>query len=406
MTKTLTKETILYAGLLFVAIAYIYGTTMNILSTIACAICVLIYFILSKEKKWHIKSKLLYGFMLLYLLRIIGICWALDPADGKVLIESNFSLLLFPLLFAMFDLKREMADAILVWFVRSILLFTVISLGCLVYYSSVLNISLLEWITQAKGLYSYILNWSNFGAMVHPSYIALVTAFAAAASIYLCFDKTAKHKTSLIETIVSVILFSILIIYTGCRIVTLLLPLIFLLAAFIYLPFRRRINGILVLTSLILFFTCITAISKNQKFFKDPIRVQLYQMTLDAIKERPLFGYGTGSQKVIVEELPRAQKLGYDSIYPDVGHSHNQFLAEFLQYGVILGLVLPVLMLCILILAWKQKNFLLLSFWLIEIGFMLVEGPFDTQKGITFFSFFATFLIMCQNNRNPKLLQE
>jgi O-antigen ligase len=359
-----------------------------------------------KEKKWHIKSKFLYGFALLYVLRIIGIFWTLDPSGGKVLIESNFSLLLFPLLFIMFDLKKEVADTVLTWFVRSILLFAVISLGFLVYYSCILNISLFEWIAQAKILYPHILDWSNLGEKVHPSYIATATALAVAASIYLFCDKTVKHKISLIETIINIILFSILILYTGCRIATVSLPLLFLLAAFIYLPFRRRTKGIIIIVSLILFSMGIVAISKNQSFFKDPIRVQLNQMAVEAIKEQPLFGYGTGAQKIIIEQLPLAKKSGYDSIYPNVGHVHNQFLAELLHYGVIMGLTLPALMLCILIFAWKRRSFILLSFWLIETSFMFVEGPLDTQKGITFFSFFAIFLITSQNNNNPRLLQE
>jgi O-antigen ligase len=296
-------------------------------------------------------------------------------------------------------MKQRMADNVLLWFSRSVALFALISLIHLLYYSNTLNVSLSEWLIQAKRFYFYLLSWSDGGRDVHPSYTAIIVLMSIASAIYLRFNPASTQKVSSVELCINVILSSIFIIFTGSRIATLILPLLLLLTLFIFLPFRKWVNGCIVIGILITGIF-ILKMTTHKIMLKDPIRIQLNLMAIDAIKERPLIGHGTGAQKDIIQSMDRAQKLGYEEIFcSKCVHPHNQFLSEILQYGIPLGLIMPALLLCMF---GIRKNFLLFAFLLIEIGFMTVEGPLDTQKGVTFFSYFSIFLIVLQYAEQKK----
>ena len=379
-----------------------YPTILTIWTTVFFVIFMCFYCVFTGAKR-NYHSNVFYLLALLYLLRIIGMFWTSDPGGGETLIESNLSLLIFPLIFCFVDLKKDTINWILLWFIRSVLIFSAVSILSMLCYSQTLPLSISEWMNDPKEMSYCLLSWSGEVPVPHPSYLAIITLFAAAIAIYLFFDKTSKHALSLIELIVVQSFFFVFVSITGARVGLVLLPMLIMLAAFMYVKARL---GIKIITLISVVCVGIFLLIQNSKYIQrmqDPIREQLLQLAAEAVKERPLFGHGTGAHKDIVQSQTRAEKLGYDELYcVDCVHPHNQFLTEAVQFGLILALVLPVLIFYLLARAWKWWNFPLMAFVMIETIFMLVESPLDTQKGISFFSFFATFLIAIQYTLSPE----
>ncbi|MDE6308120.1 MAG: O-antigen ligase family protein [Bacteroidales bacterium] len=101
-------------------------------------------------------------------------------------------------------------------------------------------------------------------------------------------------------------------------------------------------------------------------------RIVMWRKSVEAIKEKPLFGWGTGTERCLLVET------GYD-------HPHNQWLLDGIRFGLIGILALAWLFVTGFRQAYKSRNGLLTIFMLLTFCFTLTDRNLDTKLGIIFF---------------------
>lgn len=118
-------------------------------------------------------------------------------------------------------------------------------------------------------------------------------------------------------------------------------------------------------------------------------RLWTWKTTIELIEKHPISGVGTGDIK---DEL----NLIYDEknmVYVKGLDSHQQYLQTFASIGVFGFLSLTTMLITLLYLAIKNKNFLLLVFTFTYIFWGFTESMFERHEGILFFISIALLLI-------------
>jgi len=131
----------------------------------------------------------------------------------------------------------------------------------------------------------------------------------------------------------------------------------------------------------------------------DESRVTRWEAIAELIKNSPVIGYGTGSEKKILQDKYFEKKL-YSS-YINQLNTHNEYLNFLLKTGFI-GLAIFIGVLGIgFLTAWKQKDFLFAAFLILISIVCISENILDRNKGIFFYSFFFS-LFLLKNNRKKE----
>jgi len=126
--------------------------------------------------------------------------------------------------------------------------------------------------------------------------------------------------------------------------------------------------------------------------FVDPIRADLRKTAISAIKEKPIFGWGTGYVEPLIISEERAHSLNIETPY-DFNQFHNQYLEDMVQFGILGILLILVLFGWMLWTGVREKNYLLLSLLVIYAFFCWTETVFFVAKGVIPFTFWFCFLI-------------
>lgn len=133
--------------------------------------------------------------------------------------------------------------------------------------------------------------------------------------------------------------------------------------------------------------TSVSEIGEN--YHNISLRASMWSTSLELILEKPIIGYGVGSEKRVLHEKNIAKKKDIP-----VFHSHNQFLSIALQYGI-LGLLIFVFILVFIF--WKSIHhihYILISFILVIS--MITDSYLDIQQGIIYFAFLGSFILSQQ----------
>lgn len=119
-------------------------------------------------------------------------------------------------------------------------------------------------------------------------------------------------------------------------------------------------------------------------------RLLLWQDAIELIKERPIFGYGTGSSRKVL--MQKYEEKEHTLFLENRFNAHNMYL-ELLLIGGIPLLFIYFLILCSLFtIALKKKDAIIFSFALIITLTSITETIFFAQ-GIIFFAFFYCFFL-------------
>ena len=174
---------------------------------------------------------------------------------------------------------------------------------------------------------------------------------------------------------------------------------------FPFLLFRGRSRVRFIITSLLLSAVIILALAKIDSFKVryindlkkdlggkmslveiDEPRIARWEVIAKLIKISPVIGYGTGSEKQLLQETYFREKL-YNS-YINEFNSHSEYLSLLLKMGII-GLALFIYVLFSGYLdAWKKRNLCFLGFLILITVVGVSENVLDLNKGIFFYSFF------------------
>ena len=108
----------------------------------------------------------------------------------------------------------------------------------------------------------------------------------------------------------------------------------------------------------------------------------------EIIKEHPITGVGTGDYNQALIEKYNEIDFKKGMVYKY--NTHNQFIEEFLKFGVLGGLFFLLFIGFIFYQAIRSKNELLMLSILTVSAFMMVESIFERQHGVVFFSLFIS----------------
>ena len=326
-----------------------------------------------------------------FLLLLISLIYSNNITFGLKYIFRSLPLFLFPIAF--FFLKDS----------KSIFSFKLFLKVKLYFYISTLTLFIvIFFIFYFRGFVTenYFLNYSyriihQLGRYsMHPIYASLITSISIIFSISLF--KIRKYKLLIIVGNILLILNLILLSRKSAIIIMSIFFLIFIL---FNKSIKIKIKFLFILLTLMLFvgiikfipdisnrFNDFVILFDNTKVSSTNLRLNLIDVSIDAIKEEPFLGYGIGDTKDILSNLENKNNFFKDKYY----NTHNQYLNFMLATGF-LGLLLFIVFLFKNLQMVALGSFEQLSIVLLFILLMFIENILDRQNGVIYFSIFINY---------------
>jgi O-antigen ligase len=379
----------LFAISLYFDLKYLILSTTLFLFTGAGFI---LYDIFGKKEKLQKPHPIVYCWMAVYLVRVVWLLVSTDIHYGLKWLDVCLPMLLFPLTFQYLSLSERAIKTALTFFVHFTLLFCVITLFIIAYHSITMPIDIKDWLHSPKDYSNLAFTLTNSH---HPSFLCVIYLFALPAGLYL---RRKYHTIAATEIAILAIVEATVIVFTGARVGIIIFTLLLSMMAIYSVSLKRKVITIGVIITILSIIAVMWSLSENQFIdrFKDPIREQLWEAAIASIKEEPLLGVGTGGMRAIIDTLKTTEIVGQTFSYP-----HNQYLGEVMHFGIIGAIPLFATLIYLLIMAIRQKNFLLLSLMAILFIFTITEMPFDLYRSINYFLFFISLLLFQKQKSLP-----
>jgi O-antigen ligase len=394
-----------YYHLLCFLMALPFDTFYGDVVLISFSIHTVIHF--QKERLRSLINKQVLLLISLYLLTVLGLLYSPYKADGISLLTRQLAIILFPVLFALngIGLKKHKTSLIKIFGFTCILVLLYFYADALhiIYYFG-LPLSSLFTKTFINHNFSHVLD-------LHATYISMYVAFSLSAFIYFFINEKVLLQ-KIIYAICIFILTTGLIQLSSRAVIVAMLLIIFIAFPFILFQGKKRMQFILIsLTLFLLAFLIIRSVDSFKNRFtyelKDDLtkpsadnkltepRLIRWQAEIELIKQSPVFGYGTGAETEVLKEKYFEKKL-YLS-YLSEFNAHSQYLSFLLNLGLI-GCGLFIFILCYgLYRGIKDKDILLISFLIIIVVTAVSEDILNLNKGIFFYGFFISFLLLFQD---------
>jgi O-antigen ligase len=382
------------------------------------------YFILIKKEYVFRNPKLLLLSLLpLFLLYCFGLFYSNPPFEGLKIIGRNLSFLLAPLLLFFCSVKN--LKYLLGKMYVGITLGSITSI-CILLTNNFLNyFATRPFLGFDDEIFNYYYTYYSFTNLldIHPTYLGAYLIFAVSFLLKRLF----KGKTNKLLILTAIVILTVGIIFINSRIVFLLYSGVLLsgllYGAFIF--YKRRKFGALFLIIIITVagvFSIIKVLSNtfivtrltselqwelsdqvdtayNDKLNADS-RIARWQSAIDAIAQKPFFGYGTHSEKDILEGFYEKNGLLVSS--KNRYDAHNIYLSIMLEYGIFGLCILLIYLLSNLYLSLKTKNvqYFLLFIMICVIG--CFESYLKNNAAITFVAFFGSVYLFSAIPENLK----
>jgi O-antigen ligase len=338
-----------------------------------------------------------------FFITLIGILYSQDKTQGLKDLQRQSAILLFPFSLAAcgLDLRKYKMNFLLLF--SFICVFTVLYL-----YIDATRI-ILYYKLPLSNLFTFLFLNHNFSSPInmHATYLSMFVLLSIAVLLY-SFLKEPGNGRRLIY------FFSILLLLAG---LLQLASRAVLVSAIIIAPFfsllilkgrkRAAFISLIAIVSVVLFFLITNITSFKTRYvaqFKEELvapsvnsdmpepRIARWNYVLQLIEKSPVFGYGSGSEKRLLQDIYFRNKL-YNSYLNEL-NAHNQYLSILLKTGI-LGLfffLLPII--TGFANALKEKDVLFCSFLIITGTVSFSENILDVNKGIFFYAFFFSLFAL------------
>lgn len=329
-------------------------------------------------------------FPLLYLFYIIGLMWTSNMNEGTFDLEVKMSLFIFPLLFFLDPLDNERLK-----FVFKCLLFGLV-------FNFLLLLANALFLNE-EGFKLMNLFYANFSHIIHPSYMGF---FVNSIFIVVAYDLF-KRQFNLFESDwVYYLIIAFLGLFSLMLVSKVGLMMAFVLLLWILWQWIKQKKFLLVFsfTSLALisvvsaykyssqvagrideFFEGVGDGPQDNYLYSTSIRLVVWEVAWQNVKESPFYGYGTGDVGDVLLEDYQAQNIVR---VKDLNlNAHNQFLQTSLALGVLGGLFLIAILFYPLIKTDRQVELYAL-FLLNTLLFFFSESVLETQAGTVGFTLF------------------
>ena len=330
----------------------------------------------------------------MYLMKVIGLIYTKDIDLGLKRLDTTVTMILFPVIFSMIQFPKKNVMLLFRFFVWSAIAFC--AFGLLSYITIVPELTW-DMLFNDSRLCSLLLMWP---AHWHPPQLSAILLMAVPAALYLRFQD--EKQISLIEMLLGVLLPVVFTLLSGARIGMIIVPVLLGLGYLFYCKFKPALKWGLVVAGIVALCVLFPKVIDQ---FSDPIRVDLRKTAISAIKEKPVFGWGTGYVEPLILSEERAHSLGIETPHL-FNQFHNQYLEDMVQFGIPGIIILLTLFGCMLWIGIRKKNYLLLSLLAIYMLFCWTESALYVAKGIIPFAFWLCFLMTATFSGSDTLRQE
>ena len=360
--------------------------------TISYGLFLFIGIVFQYKKPYKKKSVLI--ITLLFLVSLISLIYTQNYDSTLDKVFKNLIFLLVPLGFYFNKISLSTLKKGKILYVLSWAVFCVVSLS---------NI-LISWLQNPieRNYYNFI------QASMYHNYMPQDAMYICAALVFLLFSLNSLNKY--LRFFISIIFFSTLLLY-GVR----LGILQFTTIIFIYVIVNRKklfnLKNMILFIATLLFssflitsnpytkdkiFSTLQSINVNvgedevteiaEDYHQINFRLQLWPLALELFKEKPLIGYGGGTEQDLLYEMSQEKKYDIRKV-----HAHNQFLSFAIQYGIIGISLLLFTLTYIFLKIYSNKEHLLLLFLIFSS--MMTDSYFNVQQGMIFFTTFGSIIL-------------
>lgn len=363
---------------------------------------------IKREDLKNILSQTVVILISLYLLNLVAILYSADKPEGINLAVRQLGILLFPVLFSVshLDLVKY-----------RLRLFCILGASCTItvlylYFDALRTIFIYH--LPASSLFTVNFMNHNFSLPInmHATYLSVYIAFSIIVFMLLLLKGlVVKQKWLLI--IASFILFAGLLQLSSRSVFIAFLVVINAAFPFMLFTGRKKLRFFLTSTVisaivLVLIFNVDAFKTRYVSELKTDLtdRVKIIENTeprmgrweavMELVKRSPVIGYGNGTETALLKE--KYFEKGLYISYLNEFNTHNQYLAILLKTGIT-GLLLFLFILYFgYTNAIQKKDLLLLGFMIIISIVSLSENILDLNKGIFFYGFFFSILLVQHKN--------
>lgn len=336
---------------------------------------------------------------LFYLMHLVGMTYSDNTSFGWMDIGMKASFGIFPVVLLLFKPK-----------INLYIFFKAFIFGAIISIISCYYLSYLIYEETRQPWHFREMYLSHF---MHRSYWAAYLALAFIFSVYLVIQKKINF---LIGIILALTFFSVVFI-TGSK-TGIIIAIMSTIILFIYIVRITKkwklgfglaiISGIALSVTLNFFPSVKDRIIRSYQYASGELsidvnktestasRLLLWETALELIKEKPLFGTGTGDVKDVL--IQRNFDKGYTGIAEKKLNAHNQFLNSWIAIGVLGVIFLLFSFLSPFIFSHKEHAFIQRLILFVLFSSMLTESFLETQAGIIPVAFFLSLFGVMQNS--------
>lgn len=400
------KRTFLLVGAVAASVGYIFSIASGSIGMMVFILATLVNF-KSLDFSGFKRKNDLYLLIGFYALIIICAVYSVNPHQAQKEVTRFLAFAVFPLIFMSirpFDLRER--KIFMKFFVGFLILFFLICMGNALYR---------QFVFYNQGGY---FNWYFFYRYdfieifrQHPTYISMYTNLALSLLVFGKNENVLFQNKFLRFGLTMILIFS-LVLY-GSRIGYIIFGILSCIYIFNLLK-KSKLKEVLII---FLFFIFLMILAWNIPIVKERVlftfgekyeyqfnnpnsiingtpenqgRLLLWQNAFDLIKEKSIFGYGTGSSKQILAE--KYEKEGHEVFLKEKYNAHNTYIELLLWGGIILLLAYLTMLFYMLRKSILTKDIFLFSFFTIIVITGITETIFLAQ-GIMFFAFFYSFFL-------------
>jgi len=400
--------------LIFVLFSATIGYQINSISIIL----LLAFYLIDKNLFLKVKSlsnKVVYFYLIYFVIHLLGLLRTENMSEGSSEVTVKLAFLIIPIIIATEKLSNRYLYYLFVTFKYWLLAYALFLI-----YHKLLVIGGPLFTLPVISLYRL--------TGIHHAYFTLFYMF----SLFFVFHQIKTKQISSLLGYFQVIFLFFFISILGARImfgVALVITIIFLSKNIIQLKGLKKLSLFLAIILVIFFIYKKTDVSEkfnrlskiewnidkniynHQVFSFDynestsntfEIRLIKWYCASQIIKDNLFLGVGTGDygdmllSKYYEIDFKKGMVYGYNT--------HNQYIEEFLKFGIFGGLFFICFILYILYQAIKTSNYILLCSIITVSAFMLVESIFERQHGVVFFTLFLSLAYLYDQSK--KTLKE
>jgi hypothetical protein len=336
----------------------------------------------------------------LFVMHVVGLLRTDNWQQAQLELETKIGLVVFPLIFFF----SPVLDATRIRLVLQIFVgvCTVTMLYCLV---------IAVWRYQSNPGSTFLVYHELSGiANMRANYLAMYLCFSILITILLFRPELYEMLTRK-----GAVFFAALVI-PACGIILLSsrIHILFLVAAVVLIGIKLLRRHVSVKKSLVIsivagtiLLAAVFLVPHNRERFKESInyyenrwgegqiRGSIWTCSIQLIAINPMRGVGTGDSRDELEQCYLRNDFSWLFHWEGIRfNAHNQYLETTLELGVPALIILLALLGACLVHGISSRNYVIIYFMALVVISCLTESILERQKGIFFFAFFASFLLL------------